>query len=120
MTTKWSALRHGFAALCILAAGMAASGIAAAGEPQRVTGVRSVVVRYSDLDLNREQGSQAVYARLRSAARRVCGSVDPRDAAARLAWRTCYRKALDHAVAELHSAQVTALHATASSSRRQG
>lgn len=120
MKTKRSVPRHGFAALCLVAAAAAASGIAAAGEPKPANGVRSVVVRYNDLDLSREQGSQAAYARLRSAARRVCGSVDPRDAAARLAWRTCYQTALDKAVAQLDSAQVTALHATASGGRRQG
>lgn len=110
MTTKQKLLRHAFAAFCILAAGAGTSGIAAARAPDRATIVRSVVVRYNGSDLSSERGSEMVYARLRIAASAVCGRVGFRDDVAASAWQTCYRTALDKAVAELGNARVKALH----------
>lgn len=119
MTRRQSALRHGFAALCVLVAG-AASGVAVAAGPNQTSEVRSVVVRYYVQDLNSEQGSRVVYSQLQAAARQVCGRFNSGGVNAYRIWWTCYSAALDRAVTELDSELVTALHSATSSPVRVG
>lgn len=71
---------------------------------------RSVAVRYGDLDLTRPAGIEVLYDRLRSAARRVCGTADNRDVRDSLAVRQCYRDSLDRAVAQVDRAELSARH----------
>jgi UrcA family protein len=94
----------GFALLaCTLAGGAVSSAEAQA---------RSVKIEYSDLNLATERGSQAMYRRLRSAAREVCGATpDLRELQLRVSWRECYDGAIDRAVREIGSDQLSALHA---------
>ena len=121
MTGRQSALRHGFAALCVLAAGAAASGNAVAAGPNPTGEVRSVVVRYYVQDLSNEQGSRVVYSSLKAAARQVCGRFYVGGGiVAYRTWWTCYSAALDKAVAELDNNLVTALHSAASPRVRVG
>ena len=73
-------------------------------------GARSVAVRYDDLDLSRDEGVKALYARLRSAARTVCGDGSFLDLPARAASRRCYDTALANAVASANNTRLAALH----------
>lgn len=120
MTRRQSVRRHGFAALCVLAAGAAASGIAVAAGPNQTSEVRSVVVRYYVQDLSNEQGSRVVYSQLQAAARQACGRFNSRGITAYRQWLTCYSAALDEAVTKLDSDLVTSLHSAASSPVRVG
>lgn len=83
----------------------------AADQTRAVT--QSIAVKTGDLDLSRDAGRRAAYARLEAAARRVCGGYDRRDQHARSAWKECYETALSAAVASLDSEPLAALHARA-------
>jgi len=73
----------------------------------------SVVVQYSDLDLNGIAGNKVLYARLSAAAERACGrEPDSRDLRRRMQYRTCYDNALNRAVDKIGSRELQALHAT--------
>jgi len=73
----------------------------------------SIVVKYSDLDLNGIAGNKVLYARLSAASERACGK-DPhsRDLQRRMQYRACYDSALDRAVDKIGSRELQALHAT--------
>jgi len=73
----------------------------------------SVTVSYRDLNLATDQGTKALYARIVSAAREVCGAaeVDIRDLATLSSERSCERQAIAHAVSDVHSAKLAALYA---------
>lgn len=61
----------------------------------------SVDVNYADLDLDTKAGAKALYARLETASRNVCGLGSNRDKATLKQLqdaRQCYREALKHAV----------------------
>jgi UrcA family protein len=72
--------------------------------------VPSVTVRYADLNLNTAEGVEALYARLRAAARKACGPQPSRALVERIDWRTCYTAALEAAVSNVKSEQLSALH----------
>ena len=67
-------------------------------------------VSYGDLNLNTEAGAEVLYRRLRSAADQVCMSSGSLDAGIRAAWRACYDKAMNSAVASVNKPMLTALH----------
>ena len=97
---------------CAATAGFATA--AQAGDPdQASTHYDSVVVQYSDLNLNSIAGNKVLYARLSAAAERACGK-DPhaRDLQRRMQYRTCYDSALNRAVDKIGSRELQALHAT--------
>lgn len=71
---------------------------------------RSLTVSYGDLDLAADAGNRALYRRLVSAARTVCGPTPGRDLAQHRDWSDCYTSALDTAVADTRSNPVAALH----------
>ena len=81
----------------------------AAAESQREE--RHVTVLYSDLDLTRSAGADAMIARLRMAANKACG---PRatELAERARRQICVRDAMDGGVRTLASPLVTARHAS--------
>jgi UrcA family protein len=91
-----------------------AAGAAFAGEPQRqVTGSPeplSVLVRYGDLDIGRDEGARVLYGRLRMAARRVCEPLGAYDLHTQQLQRHCYATTLADAVRRLNSERVAALH----------
>lgn len=101
----------------LLAALLASPPVSADPAPGATTAVRSTVVRHGDLDLEREADARAFYARLRSAAARVCGSADGRDLRAVADRRRCRQDALTAAILRLPAPRVAALHAAAGRAR---
>lgn len=73
----------------------------------------SVVVSYSDLDLNSAAGNKALYARLSSAAERACGRTpSTRDLELKAQYRSCVENKLNRAVDKIGSNEMQALHRT--------
>jgi UrcA family protein len=75
----------------------------------------AVTVRFADLNLSSNAGNAALYARLESAARQVCGGSDIRDLAQLAAVQSCQKAAIAQAVHAVHSPQLAAVLA-----KRQG
>jgi UrcA family protein len=77
----------------------------------------SVTVRFSDLDLNTAQGTATLYARIRNAARTVCGPVDIGLVEEKQIWDHCVDWSLAAAVAKLANAKLTAYYLARTRSR---
>lgn len=103
-------------ACCALAGAATQTAPAAQPPPDALT----KAVAYGDLDLDSADGAQALYARLRYAARQVCSPLDGRDLGSKRLWRTCVDGALASAVAQVNKPQVTALHRQAVSRQSNG
>jgi UrcA family protein len=100
------------AALAALAAAGMLAGVACAAGPTRPFAVPELAVAYGDLDLASPQGVQALHRRLTAAAERVCPRTDLRlNATEKAAARECRKRALEHAVREIGSPELAALHA---------
>jgi UrcA family protein len=99
----WHAAMLTAVSACMLA-GMAQ--VARAAEP-----APSVTVAYSDLNLGSAEGANALYARIVSAARQVCGAdeVDIRNLRSLADERTCESDAIAQAVHAVHSPSLAAL-----------
>jgi UrcA family protein len=105
---------RGFKALLIGAAATLVTLTAQADQPLTLNGAgeASLVVNFSDLNLDTPAGVQSLYARLSRAAGRVCGgNSDPRDLAAKEQFRTCHAQAMNTAVAQVDSQRLQVLHA---------
>jgi UrcA family protein len=73
--------------------------------------VQRMDVAYGDLDLSTPEGAERFLARLRNAAARVCGGrPDLRDLEARRAFKDCFDRNMNNAVAQIRAPRVTALH----------
>jgi UrcA family protein len=73
---------------------------------------RSVQVSYADLNLAHPAGVQALYGRLKSAARQLClHDYTSRELYRRAASRDCYDRTLDDAVDSVNDARLKGLHA---------
>jgi UrcA family protein len=73
----------------------------------------SVVVKYSDLDLDSAAGTRALFARLSAAAERACGNApDARALQRKAQFRACYESALSRAVDKVGSRELQALRTT--------
>ena len=70
----------------------------------------SVTVSYFDLDLATPAGVQALYDRMKDAARTVCDSLATREIGRMGLWRDCYEQAVDDAVATVDRPALTALY----------
>lgn len=71
----------------------------------------SATVSYSDLNLSTREGAKAMYQRIKSTARRLCGDEpDIGLIGAMDGWRTCVGDAVDHAVSQLNAPMVTAFN----------
>ncbi len=77
----------------------------AANEPAAVT------VRYTDLNLGTDAGNAALYARLESAARKVCAPSDIRDLGQMAAASACAHQAIARAVQDINSPKLAAVYA---------
>ena len=72
----------------------------------------SVTVRYVELDLSRSAGAQVLYNRIQQAALEVCnGFVGPFSEMHTRA-SPCYKDAVENAVAQVNSPQLSAIHRT--------
>ncbi len=78
---------------------------------------KTVTVKIDAFDLSKAQGAEAVYARLRNAARQVCRTLESRDVSLKKEHRECVEQALDEAVAQVNSTRLTALHRSESGIR---
>lgn len=82
-----------------------------AGTPAGTTH-SAVVVQYADLNLASPAGAKALYARLGAAADKACGGAPTAQALGRqAAYRACYDRAMNKAVAKVGQPQVRAVHA---------
>jgi UrcA family protein len=74
------------------------------------SGAPQVVVRYSDLDLSREAGVRALYARLQRASDEVCGQYrHAAELSRKHLYKACYEDTLSHAVESVDHTAVTAM-----------
>ncbi len=95
----------------LLGVGSTASALTTSARAQTITQTRQEVVKYGDLNLNTEQGAEALYGRLIHAARYVCGKVgDPAYLMEGHAYLQCRKTALQRAVANVDNAKVAALY----------
>jgi len=70
-----------------------------------------IVVDYSDLDLTNQTGLKTLYARLKYAAERACGSApESHSLDAKVGFEHCYDQALNNAVVRVNDATLTAMH----------
>jgi UrcA family protein len=74
---------------------------------------RTEKVTYSDLNVEKEAGAQALYRRLQQASKRVCGVESMKNAGGIRQisdQQRCYRDTLDAAVAKIDNATLTQIH----------
>jgi len=96
----------------MLAAGLftlicaASGGEAVAAEPAALT----KIVHYGDLNLDSEQGAQALYARLRGAAKQVCAPFESIEMTRRRLWQNCINDAVANAVVQVDKTTLSSLH----------
>ncbi len=95
-------------AALVAATGLAFVGSAAVAAP--ATETRQVTVNYADLNLKSAAGVEALYSRLRTASRQVCGSASGLDVASARDMRACRARALSGAVAKIDNAALNARH----------
>lgn len=70
-------------------------------------------VAYADLNVQNRRGAEILYQRLQKASKRVCGVESirtVRGAKIEADQRSCYRRTLNHAVAEVESDALDAIH----------
>jgi UrcA family protein len=102
--------RNAFRFIPVMSAVMAASILSTAASAAEPSGITSTMaVRYGAGELADSASAQNLYARIRSAARSVCGS-SGRTIDEQREWQTCYRSALDGAVTAVHSPLLDTLH----------
>lgn len=93
-----------------LAALMLSSAATAFGASHRQDDLPRVIVRYHELDISRSAGARVLYKRIQRAAVKVCShSVIPFSIPA-MKTSSCYRNAIENAVAEVNSTQLYAIH----------
>jgi UrcA family protein len=95
--------------LVLAVAGLVASVSAFAGTTD--ADVRSVAVRYDDLNLSTSVGVNTLYRRISAAAREVCPDIYSRDPRAFVAARSCQADAIAKAVREVNNPSLAMLHA---------
>jgi len=76
----------------------------------RTDDAKQVTVKTADLNLENSAGVEALYSRIRGAARQVCRGAEGPGAATRMAWRSCMNQAVDGAVASAHNDALSSLH----------
>jgi UrcA family protein len=102
-------------ALVIASALLLSPHIAAAGN----FAIPKTTVHYGELNLHSSAGVQALYARLKSAAKNVCAAQDGRSLQAQFAFRACVATSLERAVLEVRNDAVLALHLENASAPRR-
>lgn len=97
----------------ILGAGLALFAAAAMGATAPAAEARQfdrAIVAYGDLNLDSQQGTKALYARLRNSAEDVCSSIDGRNLFLKRLWQTCFDQAVGAAVLQVNRPSLTTLH----------
>jgi UrcA family protein len=84
------------------------AGVAQAAGPDDV--FPKQVVTYKDLNLNSNEGTKALYRRIRGAADKVCGEVDARDLQGTRVKKACIDHAISQAVAAVNSPMLTRVY----------
>jgi UrcA family protein len=79
--------------------------------------VRSIVVRFAELDLSRIQGASILYQRLKGAAGTVCAPLDDRELARHISFTACVQNSISTAVAKVNQPALTAYYATKTNGR---
>lgn len=95
-----------------------ASGYASA-DSNRTDDVPRAVVSLAGLDLSTSKGADVVYGRIRSAAEVVCGVNQSRELVQITRARTCFRSAVDGAIAQADRPLLSALHARRMGNHRE-
>jgi UrcA family protein len=97
------------ALICVatVAAGLAVNQASAAPSDEAA---KSVVVRFSDLDLAQPQDARTLYARIQRAAHEACGDAESADLARFARYHNCIQQAVTNAVAQVNARQVTEIH----------
>ena len=90
--------------------------LANAGNRESAGQVRSVIVRYAELDLSKPQGIDALYRRIQAAAKSVCRPDASVSSFYDRANRHCYHDAVERAVRQVNLVTLTALHRAKTSS----
>ena len=103
-------LRTAGLGMVVAASALASDPCSAATTADRVHETRSTTLSYSNKDGASAAAAEALYQRLRGAARADCGERDARIGALRADWQNCYRVALDNAVVEVNMQRLTQLH----------
>lgn len=96
-----------FTKLLPVAAALALCGVAGASTVRELP---SVVVKYGDLDLDTIDGVATLHARLRKAAREVCGQLDSRVLGLREQYDHCVVDAVATGVARVDNPHLTSFH----------
>ena len=101
----------GIVALVVVGLGASASAVAA---PPSQLSVRSVQVSFADLNINSDEGAQALYRRLQNASEKACSSSNSgaiKPVAALRDAKLCYASALSSAVAKIDNDALSRIHA---------
>ena len=93
------------------AGGLGAPRVATAAQP--AVDAPQATLYYSQRDLASEQGTRALYRRIRTAAQSVCPGWDSLDLDAVAASRECQRQAVAHAIEQIGNARLAAVHSQA-------
>ena len=94
------------ASLFVFGGGAIGSAAQAAETPR----YNRALVAYGDLNLESQQGTKALYARLRNGAEDACSSIDGRNLFLKRLWQTCFDQAVATAVAQVNRPGLTTLH----------
>jgi UrcA family protein len=95
-----------YSALCALSVISLSAPVRASEWPE----IPRQAVNFADLDLTRSAGVAVLYARIQLAARYVCKPVLPQDLGSAQRARTCAAHAVEQAVADARSPQLTSYH----------
>ena len=109
ITRRWVARPLACSAAVVTAVALASGAFA---QEQQGVSVRTVTVRFGDLDLSTTAGAKTLYQRIRGAARTVCGEEEDYDLGldSRRYWNSCYQSAVNGAVDKVHSPLLRAVH----------
>jgi len=109
ITRSWVARPLACSTALVTAVALANSALA---QEQLGVSVRTVTVRYGDLDISTTAGAKTLYQRIRGAARTVCGEERDYDLGldARRYWMSCYQSAINGAVDKVQSPLLQAVH----------
>ena len=88
----------------------AAAAMAASAQAAEARQMDKAIVAYGDLNLDSQQGTKALYARLRNSAEDVCSSIDGRNLFLKRLWQTCFDQAVAAAVVQINRPGLTTLH----------